>query len=465
MKIRKKITLWIAGTALLSTLAFSSVIFFELTEEPFKFIDKELQYMAQSLVKQMETPIIRKDRYALSHMPYNPDQYWIKVTDNKGSVLYQSALTRYTDITASGNKTTYLMERSIPRSLISLEQDDEDDVLFRVMVIKAQLNLVPIEIRIAKPIENLEEELLELFRYIVISLAVCTLVIILLSYKLAGKILVPITNITRMATEISEKSLYKRIPINRNRDELQELATSLNKMFDRLQYSFKRQKEFIGNASHELKSPITLLMLSQEEMLMNEDLPPNANKNLIKQLDTTRRMSHLVRNLLDLSRLEQQETLDKQPVNVSTLTDRVLNDYADLFASKNIKVENQMPKDIVFSGDPEKLFRLFINLIDNSIRYNFEKDGIIIIKGKKTNKEVVLEISNSGLPIPEEDLGLVFEQFYRVEKSRSTTYGGSGLGLAIVKKIVELHDGFICITNEADQMIKVSVSFQTAQII
>ena len=457
MKIRKKITLWISGTAFLSTIAFSSIIFFELMEEPFKFIDKEMQHMTQSLVEQMGNPTIHRGQYDLSHMPYNPNQYWIKVTDNNGSILYQSEITRYTDIPPSGNKSTYMIEKIIPRSQIWLGQDDEDDVLFRVMVTKTKIDQVPVEIRIAKPIEDLEEEVLELFRNILISLAGCILIIILLSYKLAGKILAPLADITRMAKEISEKSLYKRIPLSRNRDELQDLSISLNKMFDRLQYSFQRQKEFIGNASHELKSPITLLMLSQEEMLMNDNLPSPANEGLTKQLDTTRRMSHLVRNLLDLSRLEQQEKLDKKTVNLTTLTHRVLDDYADLFAAKNISLENRMAKDLFLNGDPEKLFRLLINLIDNSIRYNFKKNGLVIIKSKDTNEGILLEISNTGQPIPDNDLDLIFEQFYRVEKSRSTTHGGSGLGLAIAKKIVELHDGIIGITNEPNDFIKVSI--------
>ncbi|MBT3178304.1 MAG: HAMP domain-containing histidine kinase [Desulfobacula sp.] len=457
MKIRKKITLWISGTALLSTIIFSSIIFFELMEEPFKFIDKEMQYMTEALAEKMKAPTINNDSYDLSGMPYNPDKYWIKVTDNSEKILYQSKITHYTDIPPSGNKTTYMVEKVIPRSQIWLGQDKEDDVLFRVLVTKGQLNQIPIEIRIAKPIEDLEEELIQLVRYISISLFICTLIIIFISYKLSGKILNPIVSITRMSKEISEKSLHQRIPLNRNKDELYDLSISLNKMFDRLQYSFQRQKEFIGNASHELKSPITLLMLAQEEMLMNEDLSSPASKGLMRQLDTTRRMSHLVRNLLDLSRLEQQSSSNREPVDMAALTNKVLNDYTDLFAAKNISLQNKMPKKIVFKGDQEKLVRLLINLIDNSIRYNFEKNGVVIVKGKETDRGINLEISNTGRMIPEEELELVFEQFYRVEKSRSINHGGSGLGLAIAKKIVELHSGTIAITNESDNFIKISV--------
>jgi len=459
MKIQKKITLWISGTALLSSIVFSSFIFFELMEEPFKYIDQEMQYMADSLVKQMERSGTNKGPYDLSRMPYNPDNYWIKVTDTKGSILYQSEITQYTDIPTSSNKTTYMLEKVIPRSQIWLGQDEQDDVLFRVRIVKAQINSLPIEVRIAKPIESLEEDLLDLVRHIFIGLTLCTLIIIIVSYKLAGKILNPVVAITRMSREISDKSLYKRIPLSRNKDELYDLSLSLNKMFDSLQYSFKRQKEFIGNASHELKSPITLLMLAQEEMLMNDDLPESAIKGLNTQLDTARRMSHLVRNLLDLSRLEHQENLTKQSVDMATLVNQVLNDYTELFNAKNITIHNKLQEILIFQGDKEKLFRLLVNLIDNSIRYNYEKDGMIVVTGKKTNKEIRLEISNTGQPIPKNDLDHLFEQFYRIEKSRSITHGGSGLGLAIVKKIVEHHNGTIYITNEPDSFIKASLSF------
>jgi len=170
MKIRKKITLWISGTALLSTIVFSSIIFFELIEEPFKFIDKEMQHMTEALVERMKAPIINNGKYDLSGMPYNPDQYWIKVTDNNDKILYQSKIARYTDISPSGNKTTYMVEKVIPRSQIWLGQDNKDDILFRVRVTQGELNHMPIEIRIAKPIEDLEEELIHLARYLSISL-------------------------------------------------------------------------------------------------------------------------------------------------------------------------------------------------------------------------------------------------------------------------------------------------------
>ncbi|MDY0222373.1 MAG: HAMP domain-containing sensor histidine kinase [Desulfobacterium sp.] len=457
MKIRKRIALWISGTALLSTVAFSSIIFFELMEQPFKIIDKEMEHMAEALVEQMELQKKKQPPYDLSNLPYSPDLYWIKVIDNRENTIYSSRITRYTDIPFSRDKTRYILERSIPESQIQLGQDDHGDVLFRVRIIKSSLHGLPVSVQIAKPIEELEEELLELVRYVAASLLLFTLIIIVLSYKLAGKILKPVAAITRMAKEISETSLGKRIPLESSRDELHDLATALNKMFDRLQYSFKRQKEFIGNASHELKSPITLLMLSQEEMLMNDNLPRSTGKNLMGQLATTRRMSHLVKNLLDLSRLEQQETLASEQVDLTALGNRVFDDYGELLTARGIRLRLNLEKDLTVQGDPEKLLRLLINLVDNAIRYNLEKKGDIIAMGRRTDTGIMVEISNTGRPIPEKELELVFEQFYRVEKSRSATHGGSGLGLAIARKIVDLHDGTIAITNEPGGLIRVTV--------
>lgn len=459
MKIRKKIAMWISGTMFLAALIFSSIVFLEMLEQPFLLIDKELQSVTRSLVTRMETTVANNGKYDLSSMPHIPNNYWIKIKDNTGKTLYQSRIAEFTDILPAKDKTTYMVEKNIPRGLIWLDQDDKDDVFFRVKVIDTSLNGVPITVHIAKPIEKIETDIEALLQSFVIGLGLFTLVMVLVAYRAAGRIMVPVSDITALSKEISEKSLGKRIPLGTARDELHDLSFAMNKMFDRLQYSFQRQKEFIGNASHELKSPITRLILLQEDMLFNQNLPPAIEKGMIKQLDTTRRMSQLVKQLLDLSRLEQQETLKSVPVDLKILVDKALVEYTELFAAKNIRLENGIKKKLVLYGDPDKLFRLLINLVDNSIRYNLEDGGSVTANGWKTSTEIILELSNTGAWIPEKDLDLVFEQFYRVEKSRALIHGGSGLGLAIAKKIVQVHDGSIRISNEPDSVIKVRACF------
>lgn len=457
MKIRKKITLWISGAALFSTMVFSSLIFFELTREPFKLIDKELFHMATVLAQRIKENTGYEKALNLNDMPYDPDEYWIMAKDDQKKVLYRSRLTQFTDLSTPAGKARFLIEKHIPRSRICLKQDRNDDVMFRGMVVQKKLNGGFVKIRIAKPIEDFEEELIRLGITIGISLFLCALAIFILSYALAGRILKPISAIINQSREISEKSLDKRIPLGKTRDELYELSVALNKMFDRIQHSFLRQKEFIGNASHELKSPITLLMLAQEDMLISENLSSSAEKSLINQLETSRRMSHLVKNLLDLSRMEQQDILHTEEMDLSELIKRVLDDYGDVLAEKQILVHNQIDTPCPIMGDPEKLFRLFVNLIDNAIRYNRPEKGLIKISLAQSRTRVCIEILNAGLKIPEQDIPRLFEQFYRVEKSRSQALGGSGLGLAIARKIVSLHNGTIFIRNAPNQMIQTMV--------
>lgn len=461
MKIRKKITLWISGAALLSSIAFSSIIFWEMIGEPFKLIDREIIYMAQALADRIQDVKNPGNNLDLSGMPYDPDHYWIMAKDDSGKVLYRSRLTEFTDLVDSSEKSVYVTERHIPRSKIWLNQDTKDDVMFRVMVVQKKIDAHDLEIRIAKPIEDLEEQLTSLVVRVGGSLILCALAIFILSYVLAGRILRPVSAIIRQSREISEKSLDKRIPLGGNRDELYELSVALNKMFDRIQHSFNRQKEFIGNASHELKSPITLLMLAQEDLLMAGNLSPEAETGLIKQLQTSRRMAHLVKNLLDLSRMEQQENLSADQVVLNELIKRVLDDYADVIAEKRISVQTRMAESCLIRGDHEKLFRLFVNLIDNAIRYNSPAKGTIKIVIERKKNCVRVDILNSGTHIPEQDIPHLFEQFYRVEKSRSQAFGGSGLGLAIAKKIVTLHNGTINICNAPEQMIQTTLVLPT----
>ncbi len=457
MKIRQKITLWISGTALLAAVAVSAFVFLELIEEPVRLIDRELQYMADSLFEQGQDDTITPWSLDVARLPFSPDRYWIRISDQEKNILYESALTLFAEI-PSREKKHYNVEMVIPREKIRIGQDDENEVLFRVRVFKRELGGRLVTIRMAKPIEELEEELLEVLRELAVGMMLCTLIIVAISYKLAGRILYPLVAINHLVREIREKSLNRRIPVGKKRDELGTLAISLNEMFDRLQYSFQRQKEFVGSASHELKSPITLLMITQEELLMHSDLSGEMREDMERQLYTMRRMSKLIRNLLDLSRLEQNERLTLGSFDLGALIGLVLEDYRDMLAAAKIVVETDFPSELPMQGDYEKLQRLLINLIDNAIRYNDAENGRLLIMGQRENDHISLVVANTGQTIPPADCERVFEQFYRVEKSRSAFYGGSGLGLTIARKIVDLHGGIIVICSDKEGWTRVTVS-------
>jgi two-component system, OmpR family, sensor kinase len=456
LKIRYKITLWIAGAGLLASLLFSVIVFQEMAEQPYRLIDRDLESMAGTAVRLFETTKTQSTPAQQKDFPFDTGRYWIKIYDDRMHVLYQSKLTRFTDLPFESTIQPYMAKRIIPKERINLGQNSKNEVIFRIKTFNNMLRGQPCKVLIGKPMEKLEEEISDLVQGIAIGLSAATLLLIVLSYYIAGKILAPINVINRMARDINDRSLDQRIPLRRSKDELYELSESLNRMFDRLQYSFAMQKQFIADASHELKSPITLLSLFMEDAIHLKELPETFRHRLIRQYNTLQRMRRLVKNLLDLSALEAKETIDFGEFALSPLVRSVCDDYVEVFKGRQIEMKIDIPGDLRIRGDRDSMQRVLINLVDNAVKYNMDRGRIEIVAEVKNNI-VHLSIFNTGIGIPGKDIDRVFEQFYRVEKSRSSQYGGSGLGLTIVKRIIELHRGNITIESDPREGTRVDI--------
>jgi two-component system, OmpR family, sensor kinase len=458
MKIRNKITLWITGAGVLASLVFSIIIFEEMKEQPFRLIDGELETIARVMVRLVQSAPMQPTNSAGDDLPFDGQRYWIKIYDQRMQAVYQSRLCRYADLPLYNKGKGYTVRTSVAKEQVDLDQDAQSEVTFRVKTLRFQKQGAAYIVQIGKPIEKLDEEILDLIQGIAAGLAAATVLLIGISYVIAGKILKPISTINRLAKDINDQTLNRRIPLGKTHDELFRLSESLNRMFDRLQEAFDRRKQFIADASHELKSPITMLLLSLEDAVQRPDLPDGLRQQLIRQTDILRRMSRLVKNLLDLSALELQETISTDRFDLAKLVRSILEDYEDVFAARKIEVAGDIPPKLLMRGDPEKLQRMLINLVDNAVKYNHE-GGSIRINASGKGRDIELSLSNTGSGIPPEDLAHVFEKFYRVEKSRSPQFGGAGLGLTIVKRIVELHGGRIRIISEPDDRTQIDIVF------
>ncbi len=440
MKIRIKITLWVTGVAIITSLLFSLPIFLEMMQQPYRLIDTDLKVMANSVTAFLTASHRENDKPL---KPVFPDKrYWVKVYDQNRHIIYRSDLTRYTDLPLHPKGKIYSVSTHIPIEKIQLNQGPLDEIVFRVRIVDVNTDAFSGTIQIASPIGKLTEEIRETIVALILGVVASTLLLICISYFVAGRILKPINAINALALEINEKTLDRRIPLGRNQDEIHVLSSSLNHMFDRLQYSFMHQKQFIANASHELKTPITLLRLFWEETIHRQDLPDTFQQQAMNQGKTLLRMERLVRNLLDLSALELKETLAPTNFDLTKLIQSVLEDFSVVIAAENIHLETNLPPSLQMKGDRDMIRRLLINIIDNAIKYNRES-GSLKLEVQPNAHTLHITCFNTGRGIPAKELDRVFEQFYRVEKSRSLKYGGSGLGLAIVRQIVRLHGGDI----------------------
>lgn len=461
MKIRYRITLWITFAGILASLALSSIVFFEMVDEPYELLDQELDANARALAANLQ--LLSNSSLSLeNNIGQLNTPYWVRVTDRKHGVLFQSEMAGMVDLPLEDSENGYSVNTDISLTEIAPELEDEL-ATFRVRVFKYTLGAQDYVFQIARPVENLNQEIVELLITIELGLAVSALVLILVSYYVAGRILQPIQTINDTAQQFNEKSLDRRIPLSENQDELYELSSALNAMLDRLEYSFMRQKEFIANASHELKTPITMLRLSLEEFLEDDGIPESYQQLFEKQNKTILRMDRLVKSLLDLSSLELVETITPAFFSLNELVDSVVVDFQPLMNRQEVQFVAQVDEDINVNGDREKLKRVFINLFENAIKYNRE-DGEIRLQVQcgGYNRNVIVSLFNTGPGVPLEDHGRVFEQFYRVEKSRSSALGGSGLGLTIVKRIVELHGGTVSMDSKPGEWTQIHISLPIA---
>ena len=459
MNIRNKITLWITGAGLLAGMLFSIVIFFELIEQPYKLLDAELDSQAHTLLagfrSQNNILVPGADMATLNGLSR---LHWLKIFNEEQAVIYASPLAQVTNLPLKTESGGYTVRATIPGETSALKQSGNNEVPFRVRVFSIPVQGREYLIQIARPMEKLQEEIDDLIMAIAIGLMLYTVILLLFGYFAAGRILKPIAEINTLARDINEKTLEKRIPLGGNRDdELNTLSSSLNQMFDRLQFSFQQQKEFIANASHELKTPIAMQRLFFSEAQQRRDLPADFLDQLEKQQRTLYRMDRLVKNLLDLSALELKDGFETTSLDISRLALSVLQDFQKNIEISGIKLTTDIQNGVHLQGDKEKIRRILINVIDNAIKYNSGEKKEIRFHLATESNQVHMEIYNTGPGIPAGDLHHVFKQFYRTEPSRTTALGGSGLGLTIVKRIVELHHGSIEITSSQGHWTRVKI--------
>lgn len=258
---------------------------------------------------------------------------------------------------------------------------------------------------------------------------------------LSYRALRPIDRITRIAQGISASDLTQRIGYHGPADEVGRLATTFDRMLDHLQTAFNRERQFVADASHELRTPLTVIKGRIGVALGRSRTQAEYQKTLQELELEVDRLSRLTNALLALVRFDQNR-MRWQPerLEVSHLLLAIVEQVRPLAESHQVSLIENIPSGLYVRGDSDHLIRLFLNLLDNAIKYT-PPDGLVTLWATHQGGEVLLAISDTGPGISSEHLPHLFERFYRVEAHRSRNTGGSGLGLAIAHEIVRLHDG------------------------
>jgi heavy metal sensor kinase len=291
----------------------------------------------------------------------------------------------------------------------------------------------------------------ELLKEMLMSVPVVLLTAALGGLFLANRALKPIAQITRTAQEISAGELSRRIGDRGAADEVGRLARMFDQMLDRLQDAFEREKRFTADASHELRTPLTAIK-GRIGMILSQPRTQDQYKNTLSQLEIqVDRMIRLTNDLLFLSRLEQQR-LSWNPItlDLSNLLEATVEQMRPLAEERQIRLNEKIKLGLFVQGDPDHLIRVFLNLLDNAIKYT-PANGQVSIQADHQDSEVWVTVSDTGAGIAPEHLPHLFERFYRVEVARTRQAGGTGLGLAIAYEIVRLHGGTMNVESILDQ--------------
>lgn len=264
-----------------------------------------------------------------------------------------------------------------------------------------------------------------------------------LTYYLSGKALTPLQELSSQMKNRTVHNLSEDVKVPESHDEIAELTYSFNEMSKKLDESFAMQKRFSQSAAHELRTPLTVLKTKVDVFKKKKEHTAQEYDDLLSVITThTNRLSHLVKDLLNLSNMDALEY--NEQVEIKSLVTDVSEELSCLSKSKNITL-TVTGEERTVHGNKSLLHRAFYNLVENAIKYNLE-DGHVDIKIAYTENHSIITIADTGIGIPDEMRELVFEPFFRVDKSRSRQMGGAGLGLSTVKAIVDKHHGKITIS-------------------
>ena len=270
--------------------------------------------------------------------------------------------------------------------------------------------------------------------------AAVTLLSGILAYFVSGRALKPLRSFASQVEQVQLNNLADMRIDEDSISEFRQLSRSFNQMLERLNNAFAAQRQFTGNAAHELRTPLAL-MQAQLELFSAEhpDVRPETAEFLTLLREQTERLTQMTKTLLEMSNLQAVPRDDC--IELAPLADEIVTDLTPLAQKKQITLHQEC-EDIHITGSDALIYRMLFNLVENAIKYN-QPGGSVQITISRSNGKAILRVADTGCGIPDEYRTSIFEPFFRVDKSRSREMGGAGLGLALVREIAALHGGTV----------------------
>jgi len=464
--LRFKLTLWYVLILGILLISFSSFLYLTLSRSLYRDVDHKLRSLAELIASESTSPLSKFgfgniDQTLEASMNLKPIGKFIQVLDESGRIGRTSENLKSVQLPISLNAL-----RNGSKGLITYETNRSlGNTPLRIITYPVkENNQVTKMIQVASSLEDVEDALNTLLIILIVTVPSVLMIASLGGQFLANKALKPVDRVTQTARMITSQNLNQRIQTLKVKDEISRLIDTFNEMISRLDQSFRQIKQFTTDASHELKTPLTILK-GEVEVALRKKRPLHEYEQILESnLEEIDRMSKIVEDLLLLSKADIGEIrLNREDIHLTRFISGLTEQMKILAHPKNIRIEiSNHQNEIHVFGDTLRMRELFINLIENGIKYTEAGGSILITLTKETDDSVnpmtpkekkavtfaKIIVADTGIGIAKEDQDKIFNRFFRVDKARSREQGGSGLGLSICKWIVEAHQGEITVESE-----------------
>lgn len=440
--------------AVLMAIAFM-VIYVVVNYTAYRHLDDDLVMEKNDVFKSLDwnkkgVSITKKmsERDEEEHSQIQANPTFLQITDTKGQIVFKSSNLQSEELLWKHNSKKHIFfngeihGQRLRLGQFRLMKNDREIIGYLTIGVSRQESYVV---------------LISLFYILLISYIFLLLSFFAVMWLAASKAIKPIKTLMAAASGIGGNNIQERLPLPINKDEIWQLAKTINELLERLDRNIQQLKQFSADVSHEMRTPLTAIKGTLEVLLLRERTTAHYEDKLNDVLTQTNRLAQLYDEMLELAKVDSGDfPIKSNHINLSTFIRQIVDSYQQLLQGKDFKLSVEIPENITIVSDEVLLERIINNLLSNAIKYN-KAEGNIYISWKDNEKK--LSIKDEGIGISKEHLAYIFNRFYRADISRSSVIKGNGIGLFIVKKLCDVLNIPIEVSSDVDKGSEFMLNF------